>query len=153
VTAVDRNKRGYAEANHGSYIDVAAPGVRVWTALPGERQGFLSGTSFAAPFITAIAAATYNGTPMRTAPAPGAFHPKEEVIGRMTIERLSSGDPGGRDPAFGLGLAHAPASCAPPSRSSPQVAEEGAPAGPGPLVLTSGTPTWQAQVHKASAAP
>ena len=67
VTAVDRNRLGYAEANHGTYIDVAAPGVRVWTALPGERQGFLSGTSFAAPFVTAIAAATYNSTPMKAA--------------------------------------------------------------------------------------
>jgi subtilisin family serine protease len=29
VTAVDRNRHSYAEANHGAYIDVAAPGVRV----------------------------------------------------------------------------------------------------------------------------
>ena len=27
VTAVDKNLRGYIHANHGDYIDVAAPGV------------------------------------------------------------------------------------------------------------------------------
>jgi subtilisin family serine protease len=67
VTAVDRNKRSYAEANHGTYIDMAAPGVRIWTALPNNQQGMLSGTSFAAPFVTAIAAATYDTIPMKPA--------------------------------------------------------------------------------------
>ena len=34
VTAVDRNGGSYDHANRGDYIDVAAPGVRVWAALP-----------------------------------------------------------------------------------------------------------------------
>jgi hypothetical protein len=164
VTAVDHHKRAYAEANHGGYIDVAAPGVRVWTALPGERQGFLSGTSFAAPFISAIAAATYNSTPLRAAPLPGRhLNPKEEVIGRMTIEQLGRGEAGARNQMFGLGLAHAPASCAPPRHLQPQVAEERAPAArssvPGPAVPSAEaagrqkqTAGWQTQVQKAASA-
>ena len=128
VTAIDRNRHGYAEANRGAYIDVAAPGVRVWTALPGERQGFLSGTSFAAPFVTAIAAATYNSTPMRTAAGVArAFNPKGEVLGRIAIEKLGGGV-AARDQVFGLGLAHAPTSCAPPSLTDRLVAADHVPA-------------------------
>ena len=152
VTAVDRNKRGYAEANHGTYIDVAAPGVRVWTALPGERQGFLSGTSFAAPFVTAIAAATYNSTTMRVA-AGGQehpFNPKGEVLVRMTVEKLGAGDLGTRDGAFGLGLARAPETCAPPMGSRVPVAEAPTPQVPKPEAPTSGGTAWQTWVHRAS---
>jgi hypothetical protein len=155
VTAVDRNRRGYAEANHGTYIDVAAPGVRVWTALPGEREGFLSGTSFAAPFVTAIAAATYNSTPMKTA-ARGQeqpFNPKGEVIGRMAVEKLGAGGPGTRDGVFGLGLARAPKTCAPPTGSYAPVAEAPAPQAPNSGALTSGETNWHTRVHHASSAP
>ena len=62
VTAVDRNQQLYDHANRGDYIDVAAPGVRIWTALPNNKEGALSGTSFAAPFVTAIVAAIYKQT-------------------------------------------------------------------------------------------
>ena len=62
VTAVDDRKRSYDYANRGRYIDVAAPGVRIWTALPDNKEGMLNGTSFAAPFVTAIAAVTYNSS-------------------------------------------------------------------------------------------
>jgi len=153
VTAVDRNKHGYAEANHGTYIDVAAPGVRVWTALPGDRQGFLSGTSFAAPFVTAIAAATYNATPMKAA-ARGQDHPynpKGEMIGRMAVEKLGAGGPGTRDSVFGLGLARAPETCAPRAPQAP-IAAAPAPTAADPVVLTSGESAWRTQVHHASSA-
>ena len=46
-------------ANRGAYIDVAAPGVQIRTALPGDKDGVLSGTSFAAPFVAAAVAAAY----------------------------------------------------------------------------------------------
>jgi subtilisin family serine protease len=153
VTAVGRNRLGYVEANHGAYIDVAAPGVRVWTALPGERQGFLSGTSFAAPFVTAIAAATYNSTPMKAA-ARGQehpFNPKGEVIGRMAVEKLGAGGLGTRDGVFGLGLARAPETCAPPMASP--VAEAPTPQVSNPEALTSGGAAWQTLVHHVSSTP
>jgi subtilisin family serine protease len=67
---------------------------------------FLSGTLFAAPFVTAIAAATYNSTPMRAAVRgqEHPFNPKGEMIGRMAVEKLGAGGPGTRDGVFGLGL-------------------------------------------------
>jgi hypothetical protein len=54
VTAIDRNLRSYNHANRGAYIDFAMPGVAAWTAVPGGGA-YQSGTSFAAPFITALA--------------------------------------------------------------------------------------------------
>jgi len=54
VTAIDKDWRSYAHANRGAYIDFAMPGVAAWTAVPGGGA-YQSGTSFAAPFITALA--------------------------------------------------------------------------------------------------
>ena len=63
VTAVSRDLRGYRRANHGDYIDVAAPGVDIWTALPDGRQGYQTGTSFATPYMTAVVASLYRSLP------------------------------------------------------------------------------------------
>jgi hypothetical protein len=52
VTAIDERKLVYEQANRGDYVAFAAPGVRVWTAIPGGGK-FQSGTSFAAPFVAA----------------------------------------------------------------------------------------------------
>jgi hypothetical protein len=60
VTAVGRNLSAYRRANQGDFIDVSAPGVDIWTALPGGRQGFQTGTSFATPFVTAVVASIYS---------------------------------------------------------------------------------------------
>ncbi len=53
VTAVDKRMRVYRHSNRGSYIDFAAPGVGIRTAVGWRRQ---SGTSFAVPYVTAAAA-------------------------------------------------------------------------------------------------
>lgn len=52
VTAVDAGGEVYASANQGGYIDFAAPGVDVWTAA-ASGGSYMSGTSFAVPFVTA----------------------------------------------------------------------------------------------------
>jgi hypothetical protein len=56
VTAVGKNLKLYPFANRGPQTDLAAPGVRIWTALPNARAGYQSGTSFAVPFATAVLA-------------------------------------------------------------------------------------------------
>jgi len=55
VTAVSQSKRIYSKANRGKYIDFAAPGVKIYAAVPGGGKA-MSGTSFAVPYITAIVA-------------------------------------------------------------------------------------------------
>src|SRR3546814_9491455 len=56
VTAVDASLQPYRHANRGDYIDLAAPGVDVWSARRGQGGRYNSGTSFAAPFVAAAAA-------------------------------------------------------------------------------------------------
>ncbi|MDP6574248.1 MAG: S8 family serine peptidase [Rhodospirillales bacterium] len=55
VTALNKKKLVYSHANQGKYIDFAAPGVKIWTAVPGGGR-FQSGTSMASPFISVMIA-------------------------------------------------------------------------------------------------
>ncbi len=53
VTAVGPYRGIYKKANRGDYIEFAAPGVRMWTAVPGGGK-YQSGTSFATPYVSAL---------------------------------------------------------------------------------------------------
>jgi len=101
VTAVDRDLRGYIHANHGDYIDIAAPGVGIWTALPNALEGYLSGTSLATPHATAILAAVAERVQDKT---------KSGYLRALVIRDLG---PQGQDRIYGRGLALAPAGCMP----------------------------------------
>ena len=57
VGAHDRSAEQLAPfANHGDWVEVAAPGVGVLSALPGGGFGTWSGSSMAAPFVAGQAA-------------------------------------------------------------------------------------------------
>lgn len=99
VTAVNKNLQNYRYANRGSYVDIAAPGVAIWTALPGAQQGYHSGTSFATPYVTATLAAIYSQI--------GGQNSKS-VLDRLQFRDLGEA---GNDPVYGRGLLIAPASC------------------------------------------
>ena len=55
VGAVDASGRLYRRSNTGPHIEFTAPGVEVYTAK-GNGGGYQTGTSFAAPIVTALAA-------------------------------------------------------------------------------------------------
>ena len=94
VTAFGAYRGIMADANTGPYVAFAAPGERIWTALPGGGTGYQSGTSFAAAFITALVGAeTFHGA----ARDPDAV---SEIL-RRQIEDL--GAPG-RDDIYGWGF-------------------------------------------------
>lgn len=101
VTAVDRRGNVYRRANRGAHIDLAAPGVDVWTAASISGARTKTGTSYAAPFVTAAAALMLQRDPALSA---------EQVT-----ERLRSGardlGPAGPDHVFGQGLVAAPPPC------------------------------------------
>lgn len=62
VTAIDRLLRPYRLANRGDYVTIAAPGVRIWT--PSSKGGqYSDGTSFAAPYVTAVVAQLHHRQP------------------------------------------------------------------------------------------
>lgn len=96
VTAVDAALRPYQLANRGAGIDVAAPGVDLFVAL-GRGGGYVSGTSYAAPIVAALAARHLG------ARAGGA----REVRQALRNSALELGE-GRGDPRFGWGLVRAP---------------------------------------------
>jgi minor extracellular protease Epr len=98
VTAVDANGALYTNANRGEYIDFAAPGVDVWAADAANSGRYHTGTSFAAPFVTAALALTKNKTP--------------NAIERLKQKALDKG-PEGRDSEFGWGLIELQNPCVP----------------------------------------
>lgn len=56
VTATDSGDVKAPFSNYGSHIDVSAPGVSIYSAFPGGRFGWGSGTSYAAAFVSGEAA-------------------------------------------------------------------------------------------------
>lgn len=94
VTAVDRNRNVYRRAVQGVHIDLAAPGVDVWTAASIRGARPKTGTSFAAPFVTAAAGLLRLAEPGLSAP---------EVKARLMAAAEDLGAPG-LDPVFGAGL-------------------------------------------------
>lgn len=100
VTAVDQSLAPYDFANQGDYIDFAAPGVGLWTARQtgGGRQ---SGTSFAAPFITAaVALHLSNGV-----------KPESRTLRERLRSFTKDLGPPGRDTVFGWGLVRIRPNC------------------------------------------
>ncbi len=94
VTAVDAAGRVYRRAGRGPHIDLAAPGVEVWTAASIRGVRPKTGTSFAAPFATAAAAMLMSARPqMRIA----------EVKAFLRETALDLGEKG-PDEIFGAGL-------------------------------------------------
>ncbi|MBX9458887.1 MAG: S8 family serine peptidase [Rhizobium sp.] len=94
VTAVDSGKNIYRRAARGAHVDIAAPGVNVWTAASVKGQRPRSGTSFAAPFVTAAAALILSEN-------PGFGRREVEIV--LQNEANDLGDLG-RDDVFGWGL-------------------------------------------------
>jgi len=96
VTAVDAALEPYVRAPRGGHIDVVAPGVDVF--VPAE--GYMTGTSVAAPFVTAAIAAD---------PEAVGLGPLDAR--RHLLAAARDLGPAGRDATFGAGLAVAPPGC------------------------------------------
>jgi subtilisin family serine protease len=69
VGATDLQDRKAWFSNYGLAVDVAAPGINIVSSYPGGYYAVLSGTSFAAPIVTAEAALLLSNGPTNTANA------------------------------------------------------------------------------------
>lgn len=92
ATAVDGEKNIYRWANRGSYIYFAAPGVSVTTARSSGGFGRESGTSMAAPVVSAFVAC-------EMVKAKNL----DEVVAHLAGRAVDLGEKG-RDNIFGYGL-------------------------------------------------
>jgi subtilisin family serine protease len=99
VTALTKDLKNYRYANRGPHIDVAAPGVDIWAAVPGGREGYHTGTSFASPLVAAVLAVE---------PREILNQEKSEMLDSLPVRQLGSQ---GRDTTYGRGLLLAPNSC------------------------------------------
>ncbi|AGH94652.1 S8 family peptidase [Pseudobdellovibrio exovorus] len=69
VAATDKNGNLGAFSNYGNKsVDLAAPGTAVYSTLPNNRHGFMSGTSQATAYVTGVAASILiqESTPKKT---------------------------------------------------------------------------------------
>ena len=56
AAATDSNDQRASWSSYGSYVDISAPGVSIYTTLRGGGYGNVSGTSFSSPIVAATAA-------------------------------------------------------------------------------------------------
>jgi minor extracellular protease Epr len=101
VTAIDKSGTVYRRAGQGEHVDLAAPGVDIWTAASIKGARPKTGTSFAAPFVSAAAAAYLSAEPALTTDA---------LILRLTTTAKDLGAPG-QDTVYGHGLVQAGPAC------------------------------------------
>jgi subtilisin family serine protease len=94
VTAVDGGQHVYRRASRGAHVQLAAMGVDVVAAAPAGVATY-SGTSFASPYVAALAAMDYRSLDPQKA---------NEVKESLQADALDLGKPG-RDEVYGYGLA------------------------------------------------
>jgi hypothetical protein len=94
VTAIDANDKLLPEANQGSYIALAAPGVDVLEPAPNAGYQLTTGTSVAAAHVSGIAALLLDRDPAL------------DAAGVRDVLTASAKDPGhkGRNDQFGWGI-------------------------------------------------
>jgi subtilisin family serine protease len=122
VTATDSADRLFAASNRGAQISIAAPGVDILMPAPDDKYQVKSGTSFAAAYISGLAALLIDRNPGIT---------PDGVRAALTATAHDLG-PKGRDDQFGAGLADARAAVEAVSRSLTAGAKTDAVAPPQP---------------------
>lgn len=107
VTATDSGDHLFASANRGAHVAIAAPGVDILMPAPEDKYQVNSGTSFAAAYISGLAALLIDRNPGIT---------PDGIRAALAATAHDLG-PRGRDDQFGAGLADALAAVQTVSRS------------------------------------
>jgi len=102
VTAIDADQNVFGRAVQGDHVEYAAPGVDVLIHTGQESGRYVSGTSFAAPFVTALIAADESRS----------FEADTESVRSYLQRNVFDLGQAGPDPVFGHGLVRAANVCA-----------------------------------------
>jgi subtilisin family serine protease len=97
VTATDAEDHLFAMANRGAYVAAAAPGVDILVPVPGGGYQVASGTSYAAAYVSGVAALILERRPKLL----------PEAARRILLSTARDLGPKGRDDEFGAGLVDA----------------------------------------------
>lgn len=100
ATAVDVEGDIYDKAVRGNHVDFSAPGVDIYINIDGQNR-YISGTSIAAPFITAAIASSLGME---------AYENRDDIIQYFSGSVTDLG-PKGKDTIFGRGLINAKYIC------------------------------------------
>jgi hypothetical protein len=92
VSAIDQFQQPYRWSNRGDYVDYSALGVNVLTAQSGQRVGRESGTSIAAPYVTAALACLIAKIGVN----------RNQLLEKLNESTIDLG-PRGKDPIYGVG--------------------------------------------------
>ncbi|MEK7625684.1 MAG: S8 family peptidase [Patescibacteria group bacterium] len=106
VGATDVNNQIASFSSRGPEVDVAAPGVSVFSTYKGSGYATLSGTSMATPHVTGIVALILN-SPVGVSDlnGDGQWNP-DEVQNKLQATATDLGE-AGRDDLYGFGLVNA----------------------------------------------
>jgi subtilisin family serine protease len=63
VAATDQRDRRASFSNFGTKVDIAAPGVNIFSTVPDNTHGFMDGTSMASPHVAGVAALVRSKNP------------------------------------------------------------------------------------------
>jgi subtilisin family serine protease len=97
VSATDARDKLFEASNRGSYVALAAPGAEIFLPAPDQKYQITSGTSFAAAYVSGVAALMLERNP--------ALKP-DDLRAILTRTARDLGSPG-RDDLFGAGEADA----------------------------------------------
>lgn len=68
VAATDENDKKAGFSNYGTWVDISAPGVNIWSTLSGSIQyGYKSGTSMATPMVAGLCGLMLSKNPLLSA--------------------------------------------------------------------------------------
>ena len=97
VSATDKNDNLASFSNFGDWIELAAPGVDIFSTIPDDTYAYMSGTSMAAPFVAGVAALAWSVYPELT---------RDELRDHLHVTADDLGDEG-FDIYFGYGRVNA----------------------------------------------
>jgi len=93
VAATDSTDTRASFSTYGPYVDLAAPGVGVWTTTMGGGYGGVSGTSFSSPLTAGVAAVVMSANPKLT---------PSQIVSLLESTAVDLGG-GGYDTYYGYG--------------------------------------------------